>query len=129
MTNLLGLLLLASTPSVAVLDGHHCKASTSGIVVIDVSSGARATEFTATVFSGAIDLDGNVIMGDASMASVKGKGAALLELPAVQDSEKKLRASGWAIFRSVHIEMGGRLVAAIGVEVDRPGGQCIFVRT
>jgi hypothetical protein len=96
--------------------------------VIDVSVGSRAVEFSATVFSGAIDAGGFVLLSDVSSGGVSGKGRLRLELPGLKETERKLKLAGLAVLRSIDVVVAGKLVAAVGIEVERPAGQCIFVR-
>ncbi len=128
MLTSLAYLVLSSVAGIIVVDGPACAARGATAVVVDVPNRSRPVEFAALVFSGAIDPSGYVILGDVSIVAVNGKGRGRLELPALAESEKTLRSGGWVIFRSIQIEVDGRLVSSIGVEAERSGGQCIIVR-
>lgn len=121
----------SSVPVVLVTDGRDCGAGLPQMLVIDVrraAGGGGGVEFHASVFAGAMDTKGVVVLGDSSRMSFSGRGSLRLELPGMTTQEKQLRSIGWHIFRSVEVEVDGKLIVVAGVETDRPSGQCMVVR-
>lgn len=126
MTSLL-VLILASAPTVVLMDGAHCGRLKDNELQVRVRERGRDVDFRAESYPATIDPKAGWFPSDVVRQAVSGRGPSVLVLEKLSPTELKLVAAGWRVLRAVDVLVGAKRVASVGPEVSRTGGQCLVV--